>query len=60
MVSYTGIKHWTIYGGVDNIFNRTPPYDPIFANGTLGPDRLRHLGIQLPWRFAQIGATYKF
>jgi iron complex outermembrane receptor protein len=60
MVSYSGFKHWTIYGGVDNIFNRTPPYDPIFANGTLdqsGYDTsvYNYLGV-----FAQIGATYKF
>ncbi|RFU48141.1 TonB-dependent receptor [Paraburkholderia sp. DHOC27] len=60
MVSYSGFKHWTIYGGVDNIFNRTPPYDPIFANGPLdqsGYDTsvYNYLGV-----FAQIGATYKF
>jgi len=60
MVQYTGFKHWTLYGGVDNIFNRTPPYDPIFANGTLdqsGYDTsiYNYLGV-----FAQIGATYKF
>jgi iron complex outermembrane receptor protein len=60
MVTYSGFKHWTIYGGVDNIFNRTPPYDPIFANGTLdqsGYDTsvYNYLGV-----FAQIGATYKF
>ncbi|MFP3183449.1 MAG: TonB-dependent receptor [Paraburkholderia sp.] len=60
MVTYTGFKHWTLYGGVDNIFNRTPPYDPIFANGTLdqtGYDTsiYNYVGV-----FAQIGATYKF
>jgi iron complex outermembrane receptor protein len=60
MVTYSGIKHWTIYGGVDNILNRKPPYDPIFANGTLdqtGYDTsiYNYLGV-----FAQIGATYKF
>jgi iron complex outermembrane receptor protein len=60
MVTYTGFKHWTIYGGMDNIFNRTPPYDPIFANGILdqsGYDTsiYNYLGV-----FAQIGATYRF
>ena len=60
MVTYSGFKHWTVYGGVDNIFNRTPSYDPIFANGTLdqsGYDTslYNYLGV-----FAQIGATYKF
>ncbi len=60
MVTYTGFKHWTIYGGIDNIFNRTPPYDPLFAQGTLdlnGYDQSLYTYIG---RFAQIGATYKF
>jgi iron complex outermembrane receptor protein len=60
MMTYTGFKHWTIYGGIDNIFNRTPPYDPIFANGTLdqtGYDTSLYTYIG---RFAQVGATYKF
>ncbi len=60
MMTYTGFKHWTIFGGIDNIFNRTPPYDPIFANGTLdqsGYDTSLYTNIG---RFAQVGATYKF
>jgi iron complex outermembrane receptor protein len=60
MVTYTGFKHWTIFGGIDNIFNRTPPYDPLFAQGTLdlnGYDQSLYTYIG---RFAQIGATYKF
>ncbi|WP_027803387.1 TonB-dependent receptor domain-containing protein [Paraburkholderia dilworthii] len=60
MMTYTGFRHWTIYGGIDNIFNRIPPYDPIFANGTLdqtGYDTSLYTYIG---RFAQIGATYKF
>jgi iron complex outermembrane receptor protein len=60
MVTYTGFKHWTIYGGVDNIFNRTPPYDPLFAQGSLdlnGYDQSLYTYIG---RFAQVGATYKF
>jgi iron complex outermembrane recepter protein len=60
MMTYTGFKHWTIYGGIDNIFNRTPPYDPLFAQGTLdqtGYDQSLYTNIG---RFAQVGATYKF
>ncbi|PMS36101.1 iron complex outermembrane receptor protein [Trinickia symbiotica] len=60
MVTYTGFKHWTIYGGIDNIFNRTPPYDPIFANGTLDQTGYDTSLYSYIGRFAQIGATYKF
>jgi iron complex outermembrane receptor protein len=60
MMTYTGFKHWTIFGGIDNIFNRAPPYDAVFANGTLdqnGYDQSLYTNIG---RFAQVGATYKF
>ncbi|WP_434109332.1 TonB-dependent receptor [Paraburkholderia caffeinilytica] len=60
MMTYTGFKHWTIYGGIDNIFNRTPPYDPIFANGTLDQNGYDQSLYTYVGRFAQIGATYKF
>ena len=50
MVTYSGFKHWTIYGGMNNIFNRTPPYDPIFANGTLDQSGYDHVGLQLSRR----------
>ena len=60
MVSYTGFKHWTIYGGIDNIFNRTPPYDPLFAQGTLDLNGYDQSLYTYVGRFAQIGATYKF
>ena len=60
MMTYTGFKHWTIYGGIDNIFNRTPPYDPIFANGTLDQNGYDQSIYTYIGRFAQIGAKYKF
>lgn len=60
MVTYTGFKHWTIYGGIDNIFNRTPPYDPIFANGVLDQTGYDTSLYSYIGRYAQIGATYKF
>ncbi|PCE22055.1 TonB-dependent receptor [Paraburkholderia acidicola] len=57
--SYTGIKHWTLYAGIDNIFNRAPPFDPVYMNSSYqtGYDSSLYTYIG---RFAQIGATYKF
>ncbi|RDV00714.1 TonB-dependent receptor [Trinickia dinghuensis] len=60
MVTYTGFKHWTIFGGIDNIFNRVPPYDPLFAQGTLDLNGYDQSIYSYVGRFAQIGATYKF
>ncbi|MEM5328805.1 TonB-dependent receptor [Paraburkholderia sp. JHI2823] len=60
MVTYTGIKHWTIYGGINNIFNRTPPFDPIFASSALDQTGYDTSLYNYIGRFAQIGATYKF
>jgi iron complex outermembrane receptor protein len=59
MVTYTGFKHWTIYGGVNNLFNRIPPFDPVWENLTeqTGYDQSLYM---FYGRFAQIGATYKF
>jgi iron complex outermembrane receptor protein len=60
-VAYTGFKHWTIYGGVNNIFNKAPPYDPEWLNASsatlTGYDEslYTYLG-----RYLQVGATYKF
>ncbi|MDN7915537.1 TonB-dependent receptor [Burkholderia cepacia] len=60
MMTYTGFKNWTIYGGINNLFNRTPPYDPIFANGTLDQSGYDTSVYSYIGRFAQVGATYKF
>jgi iron complex outermembrane receptor protein len=60
MVTYTGFKHWTIYGGIDNIFDRVPPFDAVWADGPLwqqGHDTSLYTYVG---RFAQVGATYKF
>ena len=59
-MTYTGFKHWTIYGGINNIFNRTPPYDPLFANQTLDQNGYDQSLYTYIGRFAQVGATYKF
>lgn len=58
--TYTGIKHWTLYASIDNIFNRMPPYDPAFLTATtdgLGfdPSLYNNLG-----RFVEVGASYRF
>jgi iron complex outermembrane receptor protein len=56
--SYSGFKHWTLYGGINNIFDKKPPYDALwpFVDGSFYDASLyTNLGI-----FAQIGATYKF
>jgi iron complex outermembrane receptor protein len=59
MVTYTGFKHWTIYGGVNNIFNRIPPFDPVWQAPLdyTGYDSSLYA---FYGRYAQIGATYKF
>jgi iron complex outermembrane recepter protein len=59
MTTYTGIKHWTIYAGIDNITNKTPPYDAgvlLFGEG-VGYDASQYTDIG---RFIQVGATYRF
>ncbi|AOK31150.1 MULTISPECIES: TonB-dependent receptor [Burkholderia] len=57
-VSYNGFKHWTLYAGIDNIFNRKPPFDPVYMSAySTGYDSSLYSYIG---RFAQIGATYRF
>ncbi|WP_323120369.1 TonB-dependent receptor domain-containing protein [Burkholderia alba] len=59
MVNYTGFKHWTLYGGINNIFNRAPPFDPVWQNALSqgGYDQSLYMYYG---RFVQVGATYKF
>jgi iron complex outermembrane receptor protein len=57
-VSYTGFKHWTLYAGINNLFNRTPPFDPVWMytyRGAYDPSLYSGIG-----RYGQIGATYRF
>ncbi|MGF6532263.1 iron complex outermembrane receptor protein [Paraburkholderia sp. GAS206C] len=58
-VAYTGFKHWTIYGGMNNIFNKAPPYDPLWVNqiDQTGYDQSLYTYMG---RYLQVGATYKF
>jgi len=60
MATYTGFKHWTIYGGIDNIFNRVPPFDAVWADGPLWQQGYDTSQYTYVGRFAQVGATYKF
>ncbi|HTJ93876.1 MAG TPA: TonB-dependent receptor [Pararobbsia sp.] len=56
--TYSGIKNWTIYAGVDNIFNRAPQFDPVWQtlpDAGYDSSLYSYLG-----RFVQIGATYHF
>ncbi len=58
-VTYNGFKNWTLYGGIDNIFNRAPPFDPVwqgFADYN-GYDTSLYNNVG---RFVQIGASYHF
>jgi iron complex outermembrane recepter protein len=56
---YTGFKHWTLYAGINNIFNRAPPFDPTWefegTNSGYDSSLYNYVG-----RYGQIGATYKF
>jgi iron complex outermembrane receptor protein len=58
--SYTGFKHWTIYAGIDNIFNKAPPYDPNFVEYPYYQTGYDTSLYDYIGRYAQIGATYKF
>ena len=58
--TYTGFKHWTIYGGIDNIFNKAPPFDPNFEYYPYYQTGYDTSLYNFVGRFAQIGATYKF
>lgn len=57
--TYTGFKHWTIYASIDNLFNRMPPYDPLYLNPDYGtpydPSLYNNEG-----RYAEVGASYRF
>ncbi len=58
--SYTGFKHWTLYAGIDNIFNRAPPYDPNFVQYPYYQTGYDTSLYDYIGRYGQIGATYKF
>jgi iron complex outermembrane receptor protein len=57
--NYTGFKNWTLYGTVNNLLNRKPPYDPLwleFPTATpYDPSLYNDEG-----RYIEIGAKYRF
>lgn len=57
--TYTGIKNWTLYGGINNIMDKTPPYNAyqLGYNVGIGYDSSQYSDIG---RFVQVGATYHF
>ncbi|WP_118179994.1 TonB-dependent receptor [Paraburkholderia phosphatilytica] len=59
MMTYSGFKNWTVYGGVNNLFNRVPPWDSVWAYSLsqTGYDQSLY---EYYGRYVQIGATYKF
>jgi iron complex outermembrane recepter protein len=57
-VNCTGFKNWTLYAGINNLFNRAPPYDPVWTytfRGYYDPSLYTYIG-----RYGQVGATYRF
>jgi len=59
VTTYTGFKNWTIYAGVNNLFNRMPPFDPLWQGQPNGLDYDVSL-YNTQGRFAEVGATYRF
>lgn len=59
MASYRGIKHWTIYGGITNLFDKKPPFDVEWQSSPdiTGYDQSLYTDLG---RFFQVGATYRF
>mgnify|MGYP001024153589 FL=1 len=59
MARYTGFKHWTIYGGITNLFDRSPPFDVEWQAqpDITGYDQSLYTDMG---RTFQIGATYRF
>jgi iron complex outermembrane recepter protein len=59
MASYRGFKHWTLYGGITNIFDKKPPFDVEWqaTPDITGYDQSLYTNLG---RFFQVGATYRF
>ncbi|CAN7757638.1 TonB-dependent receptor [Caballeronia sp. LjRoot34] len=57
--SYRGFKNWTVYGGINNVFDKRPPFDVVWTEGQnqSGYDSSLYSAIG---RTFQIGATYRF
>ncbi|EEA04295.1 TonB-dependent receptor [Burkholderia sp. H160] len=59
VATYRGFKKWTIYGGIQNLFDRKPPFDVEWQStpDITGYDQSLYTNLG---RFFQVGATYRF
>ncbi|WP_233809979.1 TonB-dependent receptor plug domain-containing protein [Paraburkholderia sp. HP33-1] len=59
VATYRGFKKWTIYGGIQNLFDRKPPFDVEWQStpDITGYDQSLYTDLG---RFFQVGATYRF
>ncbi|MEX3634030.1 TonB-dependent receptor plug domain-containing protein [Paraburkholderia sp. BR14320] len=59
VATYRGFKHWTVYGGIQNLFDRKPPFDVEWQStpDITGYDQSLYTNLG---RFFQVGATYRF
>lgn len=58
-VEYCGVQKLTVYGRVNNLFDRYPPFDPIFLNFPGQPPYDPSL-YNDEGRYVEVGLKYKF
>ncbi len=58
-LAYTGFRNLTIYGKINNILDRFPPFDPVFLNFPLQPPYDPSL-YNAEGRYVEVGLKYKF
>jgi iron complex outermembrane receptor protein len=58
-LAYSGFRNLTIYGKIDNILDRYPPFDPVFLNFPLQPPYDPSL-YNDEGRYVEFGLKYKF
>jgi iron complex outermembrane receptor protein len=58
-LAYSGFRNLTIYGKINNILDRSPPFDPVFLNFPLQPPYDPSL-YNDEGRYVEFGLKYKF
>lgn len=58
-LAYSGFRNLTIYGKINNVLDRFPPFDPVFLNFPLQPPYDPSL-YNDEGRYIEAGLTYKF
>jgi iron complex outermembrane recepter protein len=58
-LAYSGFRNLTIYGKINNILDRFPPFDPVFLNFPLQPPYDPSL-YNDEGRYVELGLKYKF